>query len=102
MGSAGLQLRPDGSIHPVRAAEFQAVRTFDALISQNIELKRMIELARPGIAESVKAAILLFLAPGVLPSREEYMRLERWAPPIERPAYRFCARALGGDLQSRL
>jgi hypothetical protein len=95
VGSAGLQLRPDGSLHPVRAAEVQAMTNFETLISQNLELQRMIELARPRITESVRATILPFLAPGVLPSRGEYMRLERWAPLIERPAYRFCASALG-------
>jgi hypothetical protein len=95
VGSAGLQLRPDGSIHPVRAAEVQAATNFDKLVAQNLDLQRMIELARPRITESVRAAISPFLLPGVLPSREEYMRLERWAPLIERPAYRFCARALG-------
>ncbi len=95
VGSAGLQLRPGGSLHPVRAAEAQAMANFDTLISQNPELQRMIELARPRIAESVRAAILPFLVPGALPSREEFIRLERWAPLIEVPAYRFCARALG-------
>ena len=40
------------------------------------------------------AVILPFIFPGVLPSRDEYLRLDRWAPLIERPAYRFCARAL--------
>ena len=95
VGSAGLQLRPDGSIHPVRAAEVQAATNFDKLVAQNLDLQRIIELARPRINESVRAAILPFLVPGVLPSREEYIRLDRWAPLIERPAYRFCARALG-------
>ena len=47
VGSAGLQLQPDGSIHPVRAAEVQAATNFDRLISQNPELQSMIELARP-------------------------------------------------------
>ena len=86
---------PDGSIHPVRAAEVQAATNFDKLVAQNLDLQRIIELARPRINESVRAAILPFLVPGVLPSREEYIRLDRWAPLIERPAYRFCARALG-------
>ena len=95
IGSAGLQLRPGGSLHPVRPGETQATTNFDTLISQNPELQRMIALARPRVTERVRAAILPFLAPGALPSREEYMRLERWAPLIERPAYRFCARALG-------
>ena len=54
----------------------------------------MIERARPRITETVSAAILPFTFPGVLPSRDEYLRLDRWAPLIERPAYRFCARAL--------
>ena len=67
VGSAGLQLRLDGSLHPVRAAEAQAMANFDTLISQNPELQRMIELARPRITESVRAAILPFLVPGVSP-----------------------------------
>jgi hypothetical protein len=29
--------------------------------------------------------------PGCFPSRDEYLRLDRWAPLIERPAYRFCS-----------
>jgi hypothetical protein len=94
VGSAGLQLRPDGSIHPVRAAEIQAATNFDHLVAQNLELQSMIERARPRITETVSAAILPFIFPGVLPSRDEYLRLDRWAPLIERPAYRFCARAL--------
>jgi hypothetical protein len=93
VGSAGLQLRPDGSIHPVRAAEIQPATNFDHLVAQSVELQSMIERARPRITETVSAAILPFLFPGVLPSRDEYLRLDRWAPLIERPAYRFCARA---------
>lgn len=95
VGSAGLQLRPDGSLHPVRSAELQITTNFDTLISQNPELQHMIKLALPKITENVKATILPFVAPGALPSREQYDRLERWAPLIEAPAYRFCARALG-------
>jgi hypothetical protein len=39
----------------------------------------MIERARPRITEAVSAAILPFIFPGVLPSRDEYLRLDRWA-----------------------
>ncbi len=95
VGSAGLQLRPDGSLHPVRAGEVEATTNFDALILENPDLQHMIELARPRITENVRAAILPFLFPGALPSREEFIRLERWAPLIEVPAYRFSARAVG-------
>ncbi len=95
VGTAGLQLRPDGSIHPLRVAEFYAATNFDHLVAQNLELQIMIELARPRITEIVRAAILPFIFPGVLPSRDEYLCLDRWAPLIEGPAYRFCARALG-------
>lgn len=94
VGSAGLQLRPDGSIHPLRAVEIRTAMNFDHLVAQSVELQSMIERARPRVAETVSAAILPFLLPGVLPSRDEYLRLDRWAPLIERPAYRFCARAL--------
>jgi hypothetical protein len=94
VGSAGLQLRPDGSIHPMRAAEIQPATNFDHLVAQSVELQSMIERAHPRITETVNAAILPFFFPGVLPSRDEYLFLDRWAPLIEGPAYRFCARAL--------
>src|SRR6266478_3148889 len=46
VGCAGLQLRPDGSIHPVRAAETQPATNFDHLVAQSVELQSMIERAR--------------------------------------------------------
>lgn len=95
VSSAGLELRPDGSIHPVRAARAQPMTNFERLIAQNPELRQMVELARPRITKAVQATILPFLLPGALPSRDEFIRLERWAPLVEVPAYRFCARALG-------
>ena len=67
---------------------------FDRFVVQHPELQRMIEVARPSITESVRGAIIPFFAPGNLPSREQFKRLERWAPLIEMPGYRFCARAL--------
>ena len=46
VGCAGLQLRPDGSIHPVRAADIQPATNFDHLVAQSVELQSMIERAR--------------------------------------------------------
>jgi len=49
VGCGGLQLRPDGSIHPVRAAETQPATNFDHLVAQStqsVELESMIERAR--------------------------------------------------------
>jgi hypothetical protein len=46
VGSAGLQLRPDGSIHPARAADIQAAMNFHHLVAQNLGLQSMIERAR--------------------------------------------------------
>src|SRR5258708_17339277 len=46
VGCAGLQLRPDGSIHPVRAGEIQPATNFDRLVAQSVELQSMIERAR--------------------------------------------------------
>jgi hypothetical protein len=46
VGSAGLQLRPDGSIHPARAGDIQAAMNFHHLVAQKLELQSMIERAR--------------------------------------------------------
>ena len=46
VGSAGLQLRPDGSIHPARAGDIQAAMNFHHLVAPNLELQSMIERAR--------------------------------------------------------
>jgi len=46
VGCAGLQLRPDGSIHPVRAADIQPATNFDHLVALSVELQSMIERAR--------------------------------------------------------
>ncbi|MEA2996132.1 MAG: hypothetical protein QOG74_1681 [Alphaproteobacteria bacterium] len=67
VGSPGLQLRPDGCIHTVRAAEIQPATNFDHLVAQSVELQSMIERTRPRITETVSAAILPFLLPGVFP-----------------------------------
>lgn len=95
VGSAALQLRPDGTIQPIRTHDVQATVGFDDLVVRNLDLQISIELARPKITESVKRAILPFILPGRLPLREEYTRLNRWAALIEKPVYRFCARAVG-------
>ncbi len=94
VGSAVLQLRPGGTIFPVRRAAAQTVTNFAMLLSRSPDLRRTIDLARARVTKNVQAGIVPFLRPGALPSREEYVRLERWAPLIEVPAYRFCARAL--------
>jgi hypothetical protein len=81
----------------VRAAEIQAATNFDHLVAQNLELQSMIERARPRITETVSAAILPFLFPGVLPPATSICA---WiAGPLSLKgllivSVRFCARAL--------
>jgi hypothetical protein len=88
-------VRPDGTLHPVRAQDVPIASNFDDLVGRNQDLRVRVELAMPTITETVRSAVLPFILPGSLPLREQYLRLDRWAPLIERPVYRFCARAVG-------
>lgn len=93
VGSGGLRLRPDGNLDATRDVAGDPTANFDDLVSRHPMLLQAIEHARLTAASDARSAILPVFAIGHLPSRDEYVRLEKWAPLLERVAYRFCAGA---------
>lgn len=95
VGSACVQLLPDGTMSPVRMGDVRPISTLEELFVQHPSIRKRIEEAGARVSEAARATVLPVLFPGYLPSRDEYQRLARWTPLIERLAYRFCARAWG-------
>jgi hypothetical protein len=68
---------------------------FDSFVSTHDPIRQAIMDGQVRAAPAAMKTVMPFFTPGRLPSRGDFEALYRWAPLIEKQAYRFCARVIG-------
>jgi hypothetical protein len=91
LSGAAIEILPDGG---VAAGRTPAGLRFDyeSLVDNHEPIGRAIADGRVRATQDVRDTLLPLLVSGRLPTRAEFVALRRWAPLIEKPAYRICAK----------
>jgi hypothetical protein len=92
IGAAGIALFPDGRVHPLRAANVEDAANLGTLVLRDEALSNQFVTTGKRISAEATAIVLPFFQGGYMPSREEYQKLNRWAPLVEQIAYGFCTK----------
>jgi hypothetical protein len=91
--SSAIQLLPHGGVSAQRAPGELSV-DFESIVAAHDLIRGSISDGRAKAAESAANIVRPFFLLERLPNRAEFEELSRWAPLIERPAYRICARSI--------
>ena len=93
-GPSGImQLLPDGGLVVQHGLKGSGI-DFNALIDTHEPLRAAIDRGRLRTTAAAMRNVSPFFTPGKLPTRAEFAELWRWAPLIEKQAYRICARLI--------
>jgi len=91
--SGAIQLLPNGGAWALRAPDGVCI-DLDRLVDAHAPIRTAITDGRVRATPAAVKTVLPFFTPERLPSRREFEALRRWAPLIEKPAYRACARVI--------
>ena len=87
-----VEIAPDGAVRLQRSNGDPGAPSLESLASADDAVRQRIAAASSRALDDARKVLIPIFAPGRLPSRAEFERLQAQAPLIERTAYRFCAR----------
>jgi hypothetical protein len=89
--SGAIEILPDGGVAAQRMPTGLRI-DYESLVDDHQPIGRAIAKARGRATPDARGTFLPFLLSGRVPTRAEFVALCRWAPLIEKPAYRICAK----------
>jgi hypothetical protein len=89
--SSAIEILPHGGVAAQRTSAGLSI-DYGSLVDAHEPIGRAIAERREQATPDAMHSILPFLVPDRLPRRAEFVALLRWAPLIEKPAYRICGR----------